>query len=151
MPTVKRKQPERKGAPGLLRVGTFATRMTPLQDVYRHAIWRQGCLASDDAVLALVATEDQGMNEQSGWAPRGAERQEYAWIWDACSPEEVALLRTRMAVHEARLHHLAPAVRTTAVVEALHQDAQADPALRALLQRIVRLAVARLQARSREN
>lgn len=91
------------------------------------------------------------MNEQPGRDCIDLERQEPSWIWDCCSPAELALLRARMAAHEARLHHLAPAVRTSAVVDALQQDARTNPALGAILQRIGRQVRARRQARSREN
>lgn len=73
------------------------------------------------------------------------------WLVTSCSLAELATLRERMAVHERRLQHLAPAVRNEAIVEALLSDATHNPILAGALHRLQHRGVKRRQDRAALN
>lgn len=74
-----------------------------------------------------------------------------AWLVTSCSPAEQATLRERIAVHEQRLHGLAPEARSEAVVDALLHDATTNLILAGALDRLQRRGVERRQERASLN
>ena len=92
------------------------------------------------------------MNHRVQPDPNGTDRAALVtWLQAACSPEEQATLRNRIAVHEQRLQDLSPAARNEAVVDALLRDAMTNPTLAGALQRLQRRSVDRHQQRALRN